>query len=434
VKSVKFGAFTTVTVLATAAIVASVLFSASLSGEAVSARAVEYAQVETALSSVVGARAATQQALLFGAGGQSGAAVESSNTALKAIDVMSGRLAALPEASRPGTVGDLEEALREVVALVASGSIDAAAVVVDTSVGTLSEAVVDDLSRSRDAALADLASTGDSAARVATVTRFVVALAVPVLAVLGLWLLYRRREDERRLAERLETETNLRRSQDAFIANVSHELRTPLTTILGFTQLLDTNVVADPAERADLVRLVYGEAGELARMVDDLLIAARVKTGELAYRSEPVEVASEVAEVAAAFLRTGRRIDIDVQPGRALVDRLRLRQIIRNLVANATRYGGENLAITGEVVGDRFRLTVADDGAGLDAEAAAAMFERFVGVEDSSLERGGLGLGLSIVQILTVGMDGTVVYEREDNQTRFIVDFPVASRVRSAHV
>ena len=118
--------------------------------------------------------------------------------------------------------------------------------------------------------------------------------------------------------------------------------------------------------------------------------------------------------------------------GHVRADRLRFRQIVRNLLSNAARYGGETVLVTGKKDDDVYRLVVADNGDGVPDEMVEPMFERFSHYEDASLSRGGLGLGLSIVRTLLEDMAGTIRYERVDGWSRFVVELPVAVSIRGA--
>ncbi len=438
VSSKRYGESIVGALLAAAVIVAGMVYSGSQSGDAVAEVALTHARVESASSSVVGARVAVQQALLFGPPGDA-TAMATYDDAKTAVATMEERIADLPAGLRPVAADRLAEGFRVVLADVDAGAWDSAGQRLGGEVEIAYDATSASLAASRDAAAAEIVSIGDSAQRVASITRFVVAVGVPAVTGLALWWLSRRREERRVLADRLEAERSLRLSQESFIANVSHELRTPLTTILGFTQLIDSDAVEEPAERAELLRLVYAEAADLSRMVDDLVVAARLKTGEVRFRKEDVDVVTEVWDVVEAAAEPGQ-VRVEVAPGVVRGDKHRFRQIIRNLLANAIRYGGPDIMIEGGAVGWSYRVVVSDDGPGLQTDEPGKLFDRFSGSEDTSLERGGLGLGLSVVKSLTEGMGGTVRYERIDGRTNFAVDLPrsleadlAAVQARSAH-
>lgn len=265
--------------------------------------------------------------------------------------------------------------------------------------------------------------------RASTVARFLVAFLVPVAVILTYRAISRRQHREMELRRRLDAERELAVSRDEFIANASHELRTPLTSITGMAMLLEEDSVVMESElAAELVDIIISESSDLGRMVDDLLTTARIDAGALQFAFEDIEVAIEVAEAAEAVSRAGSDISIECAPGRARVDRLRLRQVVRNLLSNAIKYGGPDIRVDGSFDDRTYLLTVSDDGSGLPPEIASDVFERFIhqGHETATIDS--VGLGLSIVRSLTDAMGGSVRYDRSDGRTRFLVRFPLVVR------
>jgi signal transduction histidine kinase len=165
-------------------------------------------------------------------------------------------------------------------------------------------------------------------------------------------------------------------------------------------------------------------------MVDDLLTTARLDAGALHYSFENVPVEEEIEEVVGPMHRGG--LDIEVQSVDALirVDRLRFRQIVRNLVSNARKYGGPNISVSTEVTEGRLVMTVADNGDGIPADLEERLFQRFLHQGHQPLVLGSVGLGLSIVRALADGMGGSVRYLREDGLTKFVVVMPLVEEAR----
>jgi signal transduction histidine kinase len=296
------------------------------------------------------------------------------------------------------------------------------------------ETLRDLVAAERDAHEVALTSSNSLAARVSNVARFLVALLLPLGAILAYRIAARRqlRVAEIQLDARLEAEHHVIRAKDEFIANMSHELRTPLTSIYGFSELLLESGLVDPESALDLVTLINTESAELGRMVEDLLVSARAETGGLVFSLEDVNVAREAATVVEPFLRDGRSIAVEVPANEVRVDPLRVRQMIRNLVANALRYGGPAVRISGTVDGDRMIVDVEDDGPGVPAEMEPRLFTRFVHEGDAALTVGSVGLGLAVVKSLAEGMGGGVGYERHDGWTRFRFWVPLASAAATA--
>ena len=107
-------------------------------------------------------------------------------------------------------------------------------------------------------------------------------------------------------------------------------------------------------------------------------------------------------------------------------DRLRLRQVVRNLLSNAGKYGGPHIRLLGDEVDGWYEIRVEDDGEGIPPELEARLFQRFLHRGDMPLVLGSVGLGLSIVRALAEGMGGAVWYERRRGWTCFVVRVPLA--------
>lgn len=216
------------------------------------------------------------------------------------------------------------------------------------------------------------------------------------------------------------------RSKDELIASVSHELRTPLTTVLGFAHMLQDPAAALSAEdRTDLQRLIVEEGTDLANIVDDLLVAARAETGILSVACVPVNLRAQVAQVLGnSDQQSSERIRAVNGNGHALGDPIRVRQIIRNLVTNAVRYGGGSIWINLSVDDTVARLAVIDNGAGVPAEEQERLFEPYWQAHRDLGKPSSLGLGLSVSGDLARLMDGDLVYRREAAQTVFELTLP----------
>jgi signal transduction histidine kinase len=235
----------------------------------------------------------------------------------------------------------------------------------------------------------------------------------------------------KRQAEReLDKLRDLTRAKDQFLASVSHELRTPLTGVLGFAELLrsDQDTLSDE-ERRSMISSVAGEASDLAAIIDDLLVAARSELDLLAITRVPVSFRAQLAQVVETTDRAVRdRIEV-IGDGKqaAMGDPGRVRQIIRNLITNAVRYGGDRIEIRLSSSDDRVCLDVADDGAGLPSEESEKVFEAYYRVDQSSgTQPAALGIGLSVARHLARLMEGDVTYQRADGWSVFRLALPVA--------
>jgi len=176
----------------------------------------------------------------------------------------------------------------------------------------------------------------------------------------------------------------------------------------------------------EFAAIISTEAADLTRMVEDLLTTARLESGALTFHAEDVVTDEEAIEVLGPFNRSRTAVVADVAPAVVRVDRLRQRQILRNLVSNALKYGGSEVEVVGTKDTKTYEWVVRDNGDGIPEELAPNLFQRFVHRGTTVVVPGGVGLGLSIVRALAEGMDGSVSYRRRDGWTEFIVRVPLA--------
>lgn len=207
-----------------------------------------------------------------------------------------------------------------------------------------------------------------------------------------------------------------------FIATISHELRTPITPIRGYADLLKRRWDRMSEEkRASVLDTIEERADHLARLVDDLLIAARADT-ETALRVDTttVDLAAVAQEAAVAFPEVDGRLRIaDSEPLLVEADRTRVMQIIGNLVGNALKYTPEGTPIEITFARDAsdVEVLVTDHGPGIAADEQERVFERFYRIEDPlTMRTGGSGLGLHISRQLARAMGGDVTLKSSPGQ------------------
>ncbi|HEU4895441.1 MAG TPA: CHASE domain-containing protein [Acidimicrobiia bacterium] len=260
-------------------------------------------------------------------------------------------------------------------------------------------------------------------------TIFLVAVAglVVSLLVAGGYYQYRRKNQTQHELDQVRA---LARSKDQFLASVSHELRTPLTGVLGFAELLrDGPDELSEDERRSMISSVAEEASDLAAIIDDLLVAARSELDLLAITRVPVSLRAQIAQVLETSDATLRdRVELVGDPRQtAIGDPGRVRQIIRNLITNAVRYGGERIEIRFGVGDGLVRVEVADDGVGLERENWERIFEPYFRVhEESNTQPAAIGIGLSVARHLARLMDGDLTYRREAGWSVFRLSLPGA--------
>jgi PAS domain S-box-containing protein len=192
-------------------------------------------------------------------------------------------------------------------------------------------------------------------------------------------------------------------SKSRFLSTISHEFRTPLTAIIGYSELLASNV-SHPAIAEDAA-IIHREASRLNRLVDDILLVDRVDAGRMSLKMRSVDLNALVRDVVATFrpLTNSHQFPLELDPSLRTIDgdRDRLAQAITNLVSNAVKYspaGGTVTIATGND-GDDVVISVRDEGIGIAGEDLPRIFDRFERVETGIAGRiAGTGLGLSIAQ------------------------------------
>ncbi|MGD2102005.1 MAG: GAF domain-containing sensor histidine kinase [Acidimicrobiia bacterium] len=215
-------------------------------------------------------------------------------------------------------------------------------------------------------------------------------------------------------------------SKDRFVATISHELRTPLSAVLGFAEELKSQASSfEPHETTEILELIAEQSRDMADMVEDLLVAARAEIGTVSVRPEVVYLRSQ-AEAALVMLGSpgAHTIDVVGGPGKAWVDPARTRQIIRNLITNAVRYGGSDVVIEASTADGVTTLSVRDSGTPLDPSQWERIFEPYERAHDRATTTGSVGLGLSVSRQLARLMGGDLVYRGDETGSVFELTVP----------
>ncbi len=233
---------------------------------------------------------------------------------------------------------------------------------------------------------------------------------------------------ERAARAREASEERLRR----FVADAAHELRTPLTSLRGYAELYRQGALPDEAAVAGAMRRIEGEGGRMARLIDDLLLLARLDQ-QRGIEGRPIYLVRLARDAVAYFRVVAPDRPIDEQLcERAIVqgDPMRLRQVIDNLLANARTHTppGTPVHVIVETAGDAVELTVADEGPGVPPDARDRIFERFWRADPGrGRQTGGSGLGLAIVDSLVRAHGGEIALTSEAGAgARFTVRLPLA--------
>jgi signal transduction histidine kinase/CheY-like chemotaxis protein len=193
-----------------------------------------------------------------------------------------------------------------------------------------------------------------------------------------------------------------------FVANVSHELRTPLNLIVGFSDMMATapesyDGVPLPSQYRGDMMAIYRSARHLSDLINDVLDLSQIEAGRLPLRREMSDLA-EIVDEATEIIRglaeaKGLRLQVDLPDGlpHLRLDRTRIRQVLLNLLSNATRFTDRGwIRLRGSVEADEVRVAVEDSGRGVAHDKIAQAFEAFTQLdEDRAREGSGLGLAVS---------------------------------------
>ncbi|MCP4348469.1 MAG: PAS domain S-box protein [Desulfobacterales bacterium] len=228
-------------------------------------------------------------------------------------------------------------------------------------------------------------------------------------------------EDARKQAEAAS------RAKSEFLANMSHEIRTPMNAILGFSEIL-MNKAEQPDQKNCLANIQSGGKSLLA-LINDILDLSKIEAGKLEIQSEPVSVRNLLHEVRMVFLHKLKEKGIELHthisstiPTGLLMDEVRIRQILINLVGNAIKFTYRG-CITVSVycdneTGEKNRISpvfeVKDTGIGIYKDQYELIFENFRQQDGQKTRKyGGTGLGLAITKRLAEMMNGTITVESE---------------------
>ncbi len=251
----------------------------------------------------------------------------------------------------------------------------------------------------------------------------------------------RRRDVEAELRDAMSMAETANAAKTQFLATVSHELRTPLNSIIGFSELMTLGTLGkiEPVEYQEYTNLTLNSAMHLLELVNDILDVSAIEVGGLQLVESSVDLnrlcvdcvarVQPLAEERGLLLSNGKGASLPTITG----DRLRLEQVVSNLLTNAIKFTPSGGAVKLEKAvnsdGD-ILLAVVDSGVGLTETEIAAAFEPFRQIQRGSAgKHEGVGLGLSLSRTLTEAHDGTLTIESVKGEyTKAVMCLP-ASRV-----
>ena len=236
------------------------------------------------------------------------------------------------------------------------------------------------------------------------------------------------------------------RAKSEFVSVVSHELRTPLTSINGALGLIKSGNIGDlPDQLSLMLDIAHNNCARLIRLINDILDVEKIESGKMDFKMALVDLAGLIDEAVDANRTYGREQNVElivmqsVRNAPVYGDFHRLMQVMANLISNAVKFspaGGE-VRVGLVRMPNRFRISVSDDGPGIDPEFGERIFQKFSQADSSSTrEESGTGLGLAISKAIVNQHFGTIGFESVPGSgSIFYFDLPEAewSTVRNGN-
>jgi signal transduction histidine kinase/ActR/RegA family two-component response regulator len=231
------------------------------------------------------------------------------------------------------------------------------------------------------------------------------------------------------------------RRQNEFLAMLAHELRNPLASIGMAATLMEKLAGAHP-DLPKLHRIIQRQTDQMARLLDDLLDAARVSSGKIILAREPVllsDIVESAAETSAPYVNRRNQILTIEMPAEPLIvdgDRVRLAQVFSNLLVNAAKFTPDEgqIRLRAMRVDGAAVITVEDNGTGIAADVLPHIFNLFTqGPRSLARSEGGLGVGLTVVRSLVIMHAGTVEARSDGpgHGSVFTVTLPLSQQQRA---
>ncbi len=224
-----------------------------------------------------------------------------------------------------------------------------------------------------------------------------------------------------------------------FLATVSHELRTPLTSIKGSLDLIAFGAYGEmPEKMQGAISIAQRNSVRLTALINDLLDLQKMEAGRMKFNFETVHLAPFLEQTIAANEPFATRLDVRLDPENIAdnlyvhADPFRLDQVLSNILSNAAKFSNSGGIVKIQAQGDgtTVRITVADDGFGLEESERKKVFDEFSQLDSSDQRKiGGTGLGMNISKRIVEAHEGTLdYYKNEGAGTTFYVDLSLVTQ------
>lgn len=236
-------------------------------------------------------------------------------------------------------------------------------------------------------------------------------------------------------ASLLQLAEELNEKKDEFLSIASHELKTPLTTIKAYNSLMKQEYFTSQAVNESFLQKTEMQIAKLERLIGDLLDVSKITSGHLQYQFQEFDLSHAIKDSVAAVEFVTRQCNISViaNPSALIYgDRVRIEQVITNLLANGIKYspGAKDISISLHLTHLHAVVNITDKGIGIAREHLEKIFKRFYRIQESSNQFGGMGLGLFISYQIIQAHKGTIWVDSELNKgSVFSFSLPLAQPV-----
>jgi PAS domain S-box-containing protein len=226
-----------------------------------------------------------------------------------------------------------------------------------------------------------------------------------------------------------------------FLSSMSHELRSPLNGILGFAQLMESDIPPPNESQKESIAQILHAGWHLLTLINEVLDLAKIESGKLSLSSEAVSLSEVMGECQGMLdgqaRKRGLRMTFPpfINPVYVQADRTRLKQVLINLLSNAIKYNRPRgtVDVSFEVAHGRVRVWVRDGGAGMSAERLSQLFQPFNRLGQESSGEEGTGIGLVVARQLVELMDGSIGVESTVGEgSRFWIELAAATEPQFA--
>jgi signal transduction histidine kinase len=253
------------------------------------------------------------------------------------------------------------------------------------------------------------------------------------LIILGRDVSKRREAEEGLIAAKIKAEESDKLKSE-FLATMSHELRTPLNSVIGFSDLIESD--EDVEEIHDFTRIINNNARSLLNLIEDLFDISLIESEQMKIELAEMDMITTIKEVYEIFpleihkldkLDIKFSLDINVEHFVITSDSYRIKQVVTNLVRNALKFTEEGqISISFDYDDREVRVVVSDTGIGMEDDKLQTIFERFRQIEDgASRQYGGAGLGLAISKKIALLLGGDIMVSSQKGVgSKFILSLP----------